>query len=365
MVAETRSFDRLFGELLHLHQPVDRIGLLFEDFALEVWSNSTDLLHGLAEYYRGFINNAPPREGRIDAIYALEAAEPDFGFELMPLPPEPGKNNIKEEYIDLPGGRLVRKRLTGMQFLFNQDTGIAVGACLTHRNQVVNFINSRFLQHELNQGALLLHAAGVSNQKAGLAIAGFSNRGKSSLALHLVDRGLVFVSNDRLALRRDHGGLRMTGIAQHPRVNPGTIMRLPKLHRLIPEIERQALARLSKAELWRLERKCNVDIFDFYGQARFDLHATLRGLVLLNWRLDGGSLIVKRVELGARCDLMSTIIKDSGLFYYRSAGEIAREPAADEYLDLLDGIPVYELTGGVDFNAATEFCLNLTGYTDG
>ena len=363
MVAETKSFDRLSGKLLHLHQPENRIGLLFDDFALEVWSNSTDLLTGLAEYYRGFIHDAPPHEGRTEAIYTLEAPEPDFGYELMPMPPAPGKNRIKEDYIDLPGGRLVRKRLTGMQFLFNQDTGIAVGACLAHRNQVVNFINSRFLQRDLWQGSKLLHAAGVSHHGAGLAIAGYSGAGKSSLALHLVDRGLVFVSNDRLALRREPGGLRMTGIAQHPRVNPGTIMRLPKLHRLIPEIERQALARLSKAELWRLERKCDVDIFEFYGQGRFDLNATFCGLVLLNWRLEGGPMIAKRIELRARRDLISTIIKDGGLFYYRSADKITREPAVDEYLDLLDGIPVYELTGGVDFNAATEFCLSLTGYT--
>lgn len=41
--------------------------------------------------------------------------------------PDPGKSKVKEEYADFPDGRLVRKRLTGMVFVFGEGDHLAMG----------------------------------------------------------------------------------------------------------------------------------------------------------------------------------------------------------------------------------------------
>ncbi len=79
---------------------------------------------------------------------------PEVGLAYIPKEPDPGKPRVKEEYLDFPDGRLVRKRLTGLVFAFNQTEHYALGPCLANLNQVVNFINSRLIQHALARGAL-------------------------------------------------------------------------------------------------------------------------------------------------------------------------------------------------------------------
>ena len=60
--------------------------------------------------------------------------------------PDPGKTKIKEEYVDLDDGRIVRKRLTGMLFVFGGGQNVAVGPCGANLNQVINFINNRYIE---------------------------------------------------------------------------------------------------------------------------------------------------------------------------------------------------------------------------
>ena len=163
-----------------------------------VRSNSRPLIKALTEYFTGFIAKNANRADVV--VTAYERPELDLSIEHTVKSPEPGKTKIKEEYADLADGRVVRKRLTGMVFAFGGGRHIAVGHCLANSNQVVNFINNRLIQLDLDRGALLAHAAGVNREGRGLALAGFSGMGKSTLALHLLSRGMNFVSNDRLLL---------------------------------------------------------------------------------------------------------------------------------------------------------------------
>jgi HprK-related kinase B len=105
-----------------------------------------------------------------------------------------------------------------MVFLMSGREHVAVGDCLANPNQVVNFINSRYLNWLMRDGGLLLHAAGVARGDAGVALTGFPGAGKSTLALHLMREGYNFVSNDRLVIRVDASRLRMDGLPKHPRV---------------------------------------------------------------------------------------------------------------------------------------------------
>lgn len=337
------------------HQTPERLDLLFEDCALEVRSNSRRLLEQLAYYYKDFLGQGA-REPEI-RVTALEAPAPALPLEFTVKPPDPGKHKRKEEWVDFADGRMVRKRLTGMLFLFGRGRHLAVGPCEENDNQVINFINNRFIERTLQQGYLLGHAAAVRQGTRGMALAGFSGRGKSTLALHIMDRGATFVSNDRLMIRRHEDRVRMLGVPKLPRINPGTVLNNPSLRTVMPAADRRALQDLSPESLWSLEQKYDCFIDQCFGPGRFRLGGPLDALVLLNWQPDDTPLVVRRVSLRQREDLLPAFMKSVGLFYEPADEAQAAQALPAAYQDALDAAEVFECAGGADFEQAADRCL--------
>lgn len=336
------------------------------DCRLEVRSNSEALLSELDAYFGGFV--AAPGPAQV-TLTALQAPEPKIPLELTQKTPDPGKEKIKEEFADVPGGRLVRKRLTGMVFLFGHGCNLAVGPCLENANQVVNFVNNRYIEHKLHQGCLLGHSAavarlapeaGTGGRLRGLAMCGFSGAGKSTLAMHVMSRGALFVSNDRLLVEPEGGtggGLRMSGVPKLPRINPGTALNNPDLARVVPGEERRKFLEMDEDELWGLEHKYDVFLDQCFGQGRFLLQAPMHGLVVLNWKRGGGEAAIRFVKAADRPDLLPAFMKPAGLFTMPKNGDASwRDPESDAYAGLLSRCDLIEITGGVDFDRAADFC---------
>jgi HprK-related kinase B len=348
----------------------------FAGFAVDVASNDERLTGALGVYFKEFLRPAGPASCMVTAVEAPAPVLP-LGYALKP--PEPGKEKIKEEFAFVPGGRVVRKRLTGMVFLAGGGINLAVGPCLKNPNQVVNFIASRFMSVWLDRGALLLHAAAVARNGRGIALAGFSGMGKSTLALHMMNLGLDFVSNDRLMVRREGAGLVMRGLPKHPRINPGTALHNERLAGLIPEKERGELLALPEERLWKLERKRDALVDECFGPGRFRLEADMAALAVLNWRPAGGAARALRVDLRSRRDLFPAFMKNPGLFYAPGeAAALSKEggaaPAAagaalatgvlthpsglefppEAYLDLLAPAVALEVSGPADFSGAAR-----------
>ena len=327
-----------------------RLALAFGGFSLDLRTNSEPLILWLARYYKDFLR--PGGQAHCE-ILAVQSQPRELGLAYAIKAPESGKSTIKEEFIDLQDGRVVHKRLTGMLFLFGQGRNLALGPCLENPNQVVNFVNNRFIEYRLKQGCLLGHAAAVSHQGRGLALAGFSGMGKSTLALHLMNHGLNFVSNDRVMLGRDHQGLRLYGVAKMPRVNPGTVLNNPSLAAVMPAADREAFKDLPPEELWKLEHKYDAFIEDCFGPRRFTLQAGMTGLAILNWKHGGQGLDVTRVDLAKRRDLLPAFMKSAGLFFEEDGPHIL-DFSEEAYIERLKDCPVYEVTGSIDFHRAAE-----------
>ncbi|MCB2187005.1 MAG: HprK-related kinase B [Deltaproteobacteria bacterium] len=334
------------------------LSLAFTGLRLDVKTNSLTLLRHLADYFRGFEAAGGPAEITVTALEG-PPLHPDLPLTLKE--PDPGKDKIKEEYLDLADGRLVRKRLTGMVFVFGAARHLALGPCQANPNQVVNFVNNRHLQWMLDQGGLLFHAAGVSQGARGLALCGRSGMGKSTLALHLMSDGLGLISNDRLVVDRLPGGLRLRGVAKLPRINPGTALANPDLAGVIPPEERERFARLPPDELWDLEHKYDVPVDECFGPGRFSLEGDLAGLVILNWARGAGPALPRRITLAQRPELLPAFMKERGAFYLDGDEGLAlgAPPEPADYLALLGGLPVLEIAGGVDFPAAVAACQAL------
>ena len=317
-------------------------------------TNSPAVHAELAAYYREFLAAAPAAPDL--EILALAEVVPVHALDLVVKEPDPGKP-LKEAYVDLPDGRLVDKRRTGVALLMGEGHEIIAGPIERNPDQICNFIHHRVMQRWIAGGAVLAHAAAVARGRRGLALTGRSGAGKSTLALHLLAAfpELAFVSNDRLLLRREPGGgVTLRGVPKHPRVNPGTVLHNPALAPLLSDAERARYAAMDPAELWPLEEKRDAVIDRCFGPGRFRLEADLAALLVLTWRPGGGPAAFTPVDLDRRRDLLPLLRKELGLFFWPLASP-APAAADDALVACLRGAPVYLAEGGVDLDAAARF----------
>jgi HprK-related kinase B len=343
------------------------LDLAISGFAIRVRSNTPALVAELAEYFRG--NPSTGADPEL-VVHALETPDRDAGVPLVDWPREPGKSGRKEALCDLADGRLVRKVRTGMQFLIGRGAERwAIGPCRANPNQVVNFVIAQYIAWRLDRDAVLCHAAAVCGGGRGLAVAGLSGGGKSTLALRLVARGLDFVSNDRLLVRRADGAPRAYGVPKLPRINPGTALHQAELEGVLPPERRAALRALPREELWDLEEKYDVDVERRFPGASFEDDTPLHALVVLDWERDGSEPTrLERVELSGRPDLLAAVAKSAGPFFLPRSGPAPKGPTLPPdaaYHERLRGVEVAVLRGRVDFDAAAEHGLELLGLDAG
>ncbi len=353
-----------FAYFLQKDNPVrdDSLSLNLGECRIRLRSNSKSLLNRLSKYFQHILDKTGPANVEITAI---EAPPPNLTLNFRDWPREPGKSGRKDACLDIPGGRLVQKVRTGMLFLQSENWKIACGPCLDNDNQVINFINSQYMNWLQHRNWLICHAAGISYFGRGMALAGFSGGGKSTLMLKLLDHEKVhYLTNDRLFIRKNQTGIvQSAGIPKLPRINPGTIINNPKLAELIPAERRQTLLNLPAEELWNLDEKHDVYIDRIYGRNRIVRQAPLHALVILNWeRNSSRSVQIRRVDLQVRTELLKSIMKSPGPFYQSPDGSFlsGSEPFEQKnYLDTIANVPVYEAYGGVDFQRLSEYCMEI------
>jgi len=334
--------------------------LALGDCTLCLRSNCQQLIDRLGAYFSA-VTTTIGAVADID-IVAVDSDVLNLGLEFADWAREPGKKGRKDAYVDLPDGRLILKVRTGMLFLQCETHKIAAGPCLAHDNQVINFINSQYMNWLQQRDWRICHAAAVVRDGSGLAIAGFSGGGKSTLMLHFLDDdGLSYLTNDRLFVRKNGSLLQAAGIPKLPRINPGTIVNNPKLFDLIPKHQREVLLRLPRHELWALEEKYDVQVDQVYGAGRMVFSAPLSAFLVLNWQPDSDRTAdIRPVNLSERRDLLGAIMKSPGPFYQYADGSFYQDQTPlDEqaYLDILEGVSVYEACGRIDFKAIKEICL--------
>lgn len=260
---------------------------------------------------------------------------------------EVGKKRIKELYADLQGYRVIKKTKTGVQFAVGttQSEWFAFGPLVTYSNQLINFINAIFMEEHLSESAYLFHAAAVAQNGTGIVIAAQSGKGKSTTALNLLNKGLNFVSNDRVILQKEADGFTMIGVPKHPRVNPGTLLNNPKVTHILKEPQR--FEGLSQQEIWNWEEKYDVLIPEIYGAGKFPLAAQAMAFLIIDWEPNNEPLELVKTDLSTRPDLLPAIMKVPSLMTPK-IHQAKKDLTEQQYLDFIGAFPVYILQGGMD-----------------
>jgi HprK-related kinase B len=358
--SESESIAELARALKEEYPTTAALGLQLGSVAVRVCSNSSTLLARLAEYFGALVVASVP--GSAIEITALQAPPPEFRPRFTDWPRPLGKGRPKEAFADVPDGRIVRKLRTGMHFLVGAAELLAVGACVEHMNQVVNFIVAQYIATQRRTGWVVCHAAAVADSAGALAIAAAAGAGKSTLGLHLMSSGLSYVSGDRLLLRQTLSGAEVAGVPKRPRVNPGTLLSNPDLASILPQQRQRELLELEPMQLWQLEEKYDVNVEGVYGPGRSCDRAPLTALLILNWE-PTATLPTRftHVDLEQRRDLLNLLIKPPGVFdaAMPHAGAPAAGCDASVYIAALSQVRVVEAAGKTDFRRAVEYCRQL------
>jgi HprK-related kinase B len=332
------------------------LSLRFADVPIRVTTNDPDVRTRLASYFRPFVigDDAAP----LAEVSLIQGRIPVDG-EFVDVTRDGGRRP-KEATRDVPGGRLVLKRVTGVLIGLWPSGAFAAGDILANLNQGINLVNNCYAKVILRRGHVLLHASAVSRDRRTAVLAGPPGAGKSTSALHLVEAGFRCLSNDRVLARPTGETVEALGYPKQPRVNPGTLLGHPRLSTLLAATDRAALAALPPGELWDFERKSDVDLDSIYGDGTVELRGRMAALVLLRWRRDGRGLGVRRLDVDEALAALPLVYKNLGAFDLdRAPGAPVADAEREQYRELFARVALVEITGGVDFGALTGIVKDL------
>jgi HprK-related kinase B len=319
------------------------LSLRVADVPLAVVTNDVEVWTRLRLYYNPWVTRDAGRPAAVVRLVHDGSVTPPHGF--TDVPRGDGKK-VKEAVRETAGERLVLKRVTGVLMGLRPGEAWARGDLRAHLNQAINLVNYCYAKAVLARGHLLLHAAAVSWNGRAAALAGPPGAGKSTAALHLVEAGYRFVSNDRLLVLPGVERVEALGYPKQPRVNPGTLLSHPRLRRLLAADDRARLETMDPGTLWSLERKSDVDLDAVYTRGTMDLAADLRALVLLRWRREGDGLRLRHLDVEQALGAIPLVHKDLGIFDLdRPAGAPPAPVDRPRYAALFERVAVVEVTG--------------------
>lgn len=331
------------------------LNVRFVDVPLRVLASDADICARLSRYYAPWV--AEEDQAPLGTIRLIQAAiPPGDGFRVI----ERGDGKATKEAVrDVAGGRLILKLRTGMLIGMGATQAFAIGDVKAHLSQAINLINNCYARIILKGGYVLLHASAVSWNGVTVALAGLSGAGKSTAALHLVDQGFRFVSNDRLLARPLGERVEVLGYPKQPRVNPGTLLNHRRLANLLGPERRAELSAMASADLWGLENKLDVDLEQIYGDGTVELRGTLAVLLLLKWKLSGEAFSLRRLDPTSALANVPILRRDLGAFDLEAKSRARAVQELLKFAEVLGRIAVVEVTGKTDFGALVDAARDL------
>lgn len=288
-------------------------------------------------YFEPFLSSFSDDATRVVGIQGTPEYD-EARLEILERP----KGDPKISWYDAGDVRVIFKRRSGVvHYVWNGDF-YAVGDIVKYPQQLLNLVATAYSYNLRNEGYMALHASSVSREGRGIALAGNSGSGKSTVSLALMEFGMDYVSNDRSFVRRRRGRVDLAGVPKWPRVNPGTLLHSDRLRSLLPADKAARYSHLSRSALWKLEDKHDVPVESVYGRGRLALNSTLDALYVLSWSQRGRGFDISPIDPSRVPELIEPLIKTE---IYDPPGAA---PTGRRLAKTIAGTPVFEVTGGAD-----------------
>jgi HprK-related kinase B len=195
-----------------------------------------------------------------------------------------------------------------------------------------------------------------------VAFASASGSGKSTAALSMLESGWHLVTNDWLFVRPIQDGVEMVGVPKRPRVNPGTLMRLPRLSAILSGDRRALYGRMSPEALYSVKDKHEVDVDALYGAGTFRLRAIVHAVYVLRWSAASSGWEVRPLGSVEREAVLLSFAKGAGIYDRRGDDPVA---VRSQIQEVARAVAVYEVYGRIDVARLTAAVLEAASAHEG
>ncbi len=262
-----------------------RLRLRFRNVILEIRSNDRLLIDRVREYHRCYVEEDDASGEAFQVVHLLHIPGFRSSYEMRDFVRSKSGRKIKEEFIDLFEGRLVRKKKYGIEAYIDGVNHIMVGDIRENIHQVALFLNVVFARMYLaGRGYLLLNVAAISDGDNVISLASMPNTGTSGTILFdLIERKFKLTAFDRLMVRSRDDLVQAIGYPLHPRVHPGSVLHHDRIMSSLSIGKQTRYRQLGPSELWALDESVQVDVDRIYGEHSTQLFGTLESLYILEW----------------------------------------------------------------------------------
>jgi len=220
--------------------------------------------------------------------------------------------------IDLDEIRIVRQYPSDSYCAADPMRRTAVVTCddpVTLGQDVRRLLRDLLAATLLVRGHQELHASGVALGDAGVAFAGESNSGKTTLLFDVLRTGrAALMCNGRLFIEESEGGVTATGVPEHFLVRLGTLAGLPEFR---PRHPRELTEAMSEGRSpWTLDQTAKIslqlaEVLSTY-RARVMTRAPLRVLVFANLQAVGDPVVRDLSPAAVRETVPSVVADEDG-----------------------------------------------------
>ncbi len=255
---------------------------------------------------------------------------------------------VKEEFIDIFEGRLVRKKKYEIEMYFDGMNNIMVGDLKDNVHQIALFLNVVYARTFLAGGGyMLLNAAAIAHGDSIIALTGGPS---PSVLLAFLDQGFKLTTFDRLMVRNTGDRNHALGYHLQPRIHPGSALAMPRIADTLSAENAMRYGQLSPAELWSLNEVVPVDVSRIYGSDIWRTEGDLKAVCMLEWEPE--SRYKTRTEPMDTDEMLSQVsvyYKDLGVFDLNNTrGERLPRPDMDHLSRVFEGVKRLRVRGRLD-----------------